>query len=570
MFLRTTTRKNADGTRITYLQLAESAWNKRTKRSETRIIHSFGRVDSPEMTDKLRRLAQSILKRCSPEELVEGKADWRLLDAWPYGHVYALEALWKRLQLDQTIAQLSDDRKFEFSLERALFSMVANRCIAPCSKLYCYEQWLQNDVWVEETKDLQLHHLYRAMDFLIAQKEEIEKALFFRLGDLFSLDVEVIFYDTTSLHFEIDQEDSYETSDEVSDEQAEQAESSEHSSSEETPPLRKRGYSKNKRNEVPQIVVGLAVTRDGFPIKHWVFPGNTVDVSTVEQVKEDLKGWRLTRCVFVADAGIVSQENLRLLSMGGGKYIVCMPAKQGSEVSKEVLTRKGRYQTVAENLRVKEVIVGEGERRRRYAVCHNPQEEERQRKHRAQVLREIEAELASLQENQDGSHSKKVCQLLSSRRYGRYLRQTKKGKLKIDKGSVRAAEKMDGKFVVHSNDDSLSAEDMALGYKQLMRVEECWRTLKSGLSMRPVYHSLEHRIRAHVMLAVLGLLLERIAEQACEDTWRNIRDDLKQIKVAQLLGPDGELWQVTEPGVSARKRLQSLEIKNPPTVLDFC
>jgi hypothetical protein len=121
-----------------------------------------------------------------------------------------------------------------------------------------------------------------------------------------------------------------------------------------------------------RIVVGLAVTRAGFPVRHWVFPGNTVDVSTVEQVKRDLKGWRLSRCVLVGDAGMVSQANLQTLARGGGKYIVCVPMRRGDEVTEEVLARPGRYRAVADNLRVKEVVVGDGERRRRYIVCHNP------------------------------------------------------------------------------------------------------------------------------------------------------------------------------------------------------
>jgi len=257
-----------------------------------------------------------------------------------------------------------------------------------------------------------------------------------------------------------------------------------------------------------------------------VFPGNTVDVTTVKRIKADLKGWQLSRCVFVGDAGMVSEDNLKSLSRGGGKYIVCMPILQGSEVAKEVLTRAGRYQEVADNLRVKEVVVGEGERRRRYVVCHNPQEEKRQRQHREQVLKELEAELATLRECSAEGHTKRVCHLRASGRYGKYIRLTPSGKPVIDQARVREQERLDGKFVVHSNDDTLNAEDMALGYKQLQRVEEAWRTLKSGLGLRPVYHHVPHRIHAHVFLAVLALLLERIAEQACEDTWRNIRDDL--------------------------------------------
>jgi transposase len=280
-----------------------------------------------------------------------------------------------------------------------------------------------------------------------------------------------------------------------------------------------------------------------------------------------LPWWKLSRCVFVGDAGMVSQENLDRLSKSGGKYILCMPMRRGDEVTHEVLQRPGRFQKVSDNLRVKEVVVGEGERRRRYGVCHNPQEEKRQRAHRRQVLYELEAELASLKEVRGESHSKRVCQLRASRRYGRYLRLTKGGLLRIDAAKRRAAEQLDGKFVVHSHDDSLTPADLALGYKQLQRVEEAWRSLKSGLRVRPVYHWAVHRIHAHVALSVLALLLERIIEQACGDTWRHIRADLERIKLAQLLSPHGTVWQVTEPSPEASKHLKSLELENPPAIL---
>jgi transposase len=298
-----------------------------------------------------------------------------------------------------------------------------------------------------------------------------------------------------------------------------------------------------------------------------VFPGNTVDVTTVAQVKQDLKGWQLTRCVFVGDAGMVSEKNLKHLARGGGKYIVCMPVQPGGEVATQVVNRPGRYQEVSENLRVKEVTVGDGERRRRYVVCHNPQEAQRQRLHREKVLEQLGAELDSLRHQTGKTHSKRVCELRASGRYGRYLRLTRTGKPAIDRARVKALARLDGKFIVHSNDDTLSAEDMALGYKQLQRVEEAWRTLKSGLKLRPVFHWAPHRIHAHVALTVFALLLERVAEHACGDTWRNIRDDLKQIKLAQLSSPNGTVWQVTEPGKNAAKRLKNLQINKPPPLL---
>jgi transposase len=245
-----------------------------------------------------------------------------------------------------------------------------------------------------------------------------------------------------------------------------------------------------------------------------------------------------------------------------------MPVHPGGEVATQVVNRPGRYQEVAENLRVKEVTVGDGERRRRYVVCHNPQEAQRQRLHREKVLEQLSAELDSLRHQTDNkSHTKRVCELRASGRYGRYLRLTRTGKPAIDRARVKALARLDGKFVVHSNDDTLSAEDMALGYKQLQRVEEAWRTLKSGLKLRPVFHWAPHRIHAHVALMVFALLLERVAEHACGDTWRNIRDDLRQIKLAQLLSPNGTVWQVTEPGKNAAKRLKTLEINKPPPLL---
>jgi len=495
-----------------------------------------------------------------PEEVVAEDASWNLIDAWPYGDLYVLEQLWRRLGFDEVIAEVLGKRKLGFAVERALFAMVANRACAPCSKLYCYEQWLAEDVHIEGAGELALHHLYRAMDFLEENKAVLEEALYFRMADLLNLDVELIFYDTTSLHFEVDEEDSgLGEDDEVYGSVA--------AGHQRYRALRKRGKAKNGRDDAPQIVVGLAVTRDGFPVRHWVFPGNTVDVTTVAQVKRDLKGWQLTRCVFVGDAGMVSEKNLKSLARGGGKYIVCMPVHAGSEVATQVVNRPGRYKEVTENLRVKEVVVGDGERRRRYVVCHNPQKAQRQRHHRDKVLEHLSAELDSLRHQTNQSHTKRVCELRASGRYGRYLRLTRTGKPVLDQARVKALARLDGKFVVHSNDDTLSAQDMALGYKQLQRVEEAWRTLKSGLKLRPVYHWAPHRIHAHVALTVYALLLERVAEHACGDTWRNIRDDLKQIKLAQLLSPNGTVWQVTEPGQNAAKRLKSLQIKKPPPLL---
>jgi hypothetical protein len=560
MYLRESRQKRADGSVLTHLQLAENVWDPEKQRAQVKILYNCGRADDVASTERLRRLARSILRRCAPEEIVAENPSWQVVNAWPYGDLYVLEQLWQRLGIGEVIAEIGGGRRFDFDVERALFAMVANRACAPSSKLYCYEQWLQEEVHLEGAAELELQHLYRAMDFLEASKEAIEKAIYFRMAGLLKLDVEIVFYDTTSLHFEVDEEDrGVGEPDEVHGSLA--------AGRKTYRALRKRGHSKNGRFDAPQIVVGLAVTRDGFPVRHWIFPGNTVDVTTVERVKQDLQGWQLSRCVFVGDAGMVSKANLETLARGGGKYILCMPIHRGGEVAQEVVTRPGRYQKVADNLEVKEVTVGDGERRRRYVVCYNPEEAARQKQHRDQVLKELAAEIDGLGTPRGPSHSKRVCDLRASGRYGRYLRLTRRDVPRIHQAAVAEASRLDGKFVVHSNDDTLSAADLALGYKQLQRVEIAWRSLKSGLKLRPVFHWAPHRIHAHVALTVLSLLLERVAEQACGDTWRNIKDDLRRIKLAQLLSPNGTVWQVTEPAPDALKRLKSLQIQKPPPIL---
>lgn len=548
MYLRTIKRHNVDGSEVAYYQLAENVWDSARGCAVAKVIYSFGRADALDI-DKLRRLARSILRVVDgvPQQPPSSAPTVELRDAWPVGGVFVLEHLWKELGIDAEIKRLLGGRRIKQPFERALFAMVANRALCPYSKLYCWEQWLREEVYLPSCKDLELHNLYLAMDFLEEHKAEIEKAIYFRMADLMNADVDLIFYDTTSLHFEIDEEDEAEL-----DRQGRSFE-----------PPRKRGHSKNGREDAPQIVIGLAVTREGLPVRWWVFPGNTSDVSTVEQVKADLRGWRLGRCVFVGDSGMISKDNRRTLSLGGGKYILCCRMRSDNEVSQQVLTRAGRYHTVADNLLVKEVFVGDGERRQRYVVCHNPKEEDRQRTHRQKLLKELAAELVSLDESRAG-HSKRVCALLSSKRFGPFLRQTSLGKLRLDRTAIAEAARYDGKWVITSNDDTLTPEDLALGYKQLLRVEAAWRQLKSGLRLRPVFHFRPWRIHAHVSLTVLGLLLERIAEIRAGDTWRNLCAQLESIKVIEYDHDGARIQQTSELRPEVVDLLGRLKVPLPP------
>ena len=550
MYLRTTQRRNADGTTVRYYQLAENTWDVAKGCAVARVVYNFGRADKLDRST-LQRLAHSILRVVQEQEgqvVSEDGTAIQLLDAWPFGGIWVLEQLWKELGIDSIMKRQAGVKRSTLRLLDAIFVMVLNRTLEPVSKLYCWEQWLREEVFLPRGNGLELHHLYLGMDLLENNKEEIEKSVYLAMADLMNADVDLIFYDTTSLHFEVDEEDETELG----------------KQERRYPAQRKRGHSKNGRDDAPQIVIGLAVTRDGLPVRSWVFPGNTADVTTVERVKNDLRGWRLGRCVFVGDAGMNSEENRRSLSLGAGKYILASKMRAGDEVTHDVLTRPGRYRTIKDNLRVREVIVGDGERARRYVLCHNPLEEERQRKHRERLVAQLELELGSLRQLDGNRHSKRACELRTSARFGRYLSEDESGKLSIDRAAIRNAERYDGKWVVTSNDDTLTSTDLALGYKQLMRVEQCWRQLKSGLRLRPVYHYRPWRIHAHVTITVLGLLLERIIEIRSGDTWRNVLDKLQTIKVVEYERDGVRVRQTTELRPEVQQLLARLKVTAPP------
>jgi transposase len=429
--------------------------------------------------------------------------------------------------------------------------MAAPRLEAPGSKLACATNWLPDVAFLPEAEGLGVDQLYRALDFLLVWSEQIEREVFLQAADLFRLDVDLIFYDTTTAYFEIDAAD---------DEATEWA-------GRLYAPLRRRGHNKEGRDGQPQVIVALAVTRDGMPVRSWVLPGDTADVATVARIKEDLRAWRLGRCVFVGDAGMYSAANLAALSRGLGRYILATPLRKLSEVEAEVLTRPGRYKPVADNLQVKEVVVGDGERRRRYVLCLNPQEAERQRRHREGVLGELAAELDRLAAR-EADHPKAACALLASRRYGRYLATDYLGRPRLDPAKVKAAAKFDGKFAVITNDDTLSAEDVALGYKGAWIIESCFRRLKqTGLELRPMFHWSPRRIEAHIKLCILALQMQRAAEIRCAQPWARIAHQLAALKAIRYRAQGRAIVQRSKIPESLGEILKNLSISAPKKII---
>jgi transposase len=296
---------------------------------------------------------------------------------------------------------------------------------------------------------------------------------------------------------------------------------------------------------MPQVVIGMAVTREGIPVRCWTWPGNTADVTTVAKVKADLRGWKLNRVVWAVDRGFVSEENLIELQKGGAHYIAGKKLRSGEDDVEQALSRQGRFKRVSENLEVKEVVVGDGEARKRMVLVRNPAEVARDRDQRERALASIEKELSALPADQD-AHSKATCALMSHPTFGRYLKVDKKGRPVIDRDKVHAEERLDGKFLLLTSDDTLDATDVALGYKQLAEVERAWRTLKSELDIRPMYHRLDDRIRAHVLLCWLALLLIRVVEVQTERSWQHVRAEVERVHRMVWEGRHSTVAQCTE------------------------
>ena len=286
------------------------------------------------------------------------------------------------------------------------------------------------------------------------------------------------------------------------------------------------GKSKDHRDDLPQVVIGMAVTRDGIPVRVWCWPGDTADSALIRQVKDDMRDWCLSKVIWVADRGFTSAENRRYLRKGGGSYIIGEKLRSGSADAQAALSRQGRYKDVAGNLKVKEVRIADDER---FVICFNPEAAERDAAVRA--THDRPASRTSIRDSDQLSRDKRAeLRGVISTKPGlnRYLRVTPGGLLRTDAAKAKAEENLDGKYLLRTADPKLSAEDIALGYKQLLEVERGWRDMKQVIDLRPVYHRREDRIRAHVILCWLALLLARIAENATGRTWPELRRELDQ------------------------------------------
>ena len=545
MFVR---RKKVRGQ--VYLQIVENRRDKGKVRQ--RVLASLGREDRLKQSGSLDGLAESVARHCESLLVISAHREGKLgeVENLRIGPALVFERLWEQTGCRQAIEAFTGGRRFRFSLERAVFLTVLHRLFDPGSDRSA-EKWKEL-YRIEDTESLQLHQLYRTMNWLgeeldsteqvgrtpfvpRCRKDLIEEELFSQRRDLFS-SLDLVFFDTTSIYFE--------------------------GRGGET--IGKRGNSKDHRPDLAQMVVGIVIDAEGTPICCEMWPGNTTDVKSLIPVVDRLcRRFSINQICIVADRGMTCKETIKNLDAREWKYILGARLRSVKEVKREVLSRAGRYREVYPGrkrskepapLKVKQVMVND----HRYVVCLNLEQARYDAMTREAIVESLQKQLRR------GDKS-----LVGNKGYRRYLRSAGKD-FTIDEEKVAAEARYDGKWVLRTNTD-LSAEEVALKYKQLWTVEEMIRSVKSILETRPIYHQKDETIRGHVFCSFLALILRKELEDRLQRAgwnleWNDVVQDLnslEQIKVVQ----EGKqfLLRTATKGV-AGKVFQAVGVALPPTV----
>ncbi len=504
-----------------YLQLVEN--RREGYRTVQRVLFTLGRLDKLTATGSTDALLRSLARFGQTVRLMEA-GDLEKGSSQPLGPDLVFGRLWQTTGVQQALHNLLQDRLFEFPVERAIYLTVLHRLFTSGSDRSA-ERW-RRDVVIPGAEGLELHHLYRAMRWLGEVKDEVEEVLFAGRRDLFT-DLSLAFFDTTSLYFEGRGGES----------------------------LGQYGHSKDHRPDLRQMVVGAVLTGDGRPICCELWPGNHADGNALLPVVDGLRQrFGITRVCWVADRGMISQDTIEGLEARKLKYILGARLRRQREVASSVLARAGRYQEVADNLRVKEVRVNG----RRYIVCLNPDEAVKDAAEREAIIKALEDEL------RQGAR-----QLVGNRGYRRFLR-VDKDAVTIDTKKIAAEARYDGKFVLRTN-TSLPADEVAVQYKRLLLVEQFFRATKSLLATRPIFHQWDATIRGHVFCSFLALVLvdelkRRLASQGLNLEWDVIRQDLQALDQVEVR-EGGQRFLLRSPlqGV-AGKVLQAAGVAVPPPV----
>jgi hypothetical protein len=536
-----------------YLQIVHSV--RKGKKVRQQVIGTLGRLDLLEANGQLERLMRSGLRHCESFAVIDAHAAGEIqpVAIRRIGPDLVFARLWKESGIAEVLRSVLKTRQYEFDVERAIYLTVLHRLFASGSDRAA-ERW-REDYLIPGTQGLELHHLYRAMAFLgdpIEQlpkpigavrcnKDLIEEALFERRRDLFT-EVELVFFDTTSLYFEGRGGES----------------------------IGQRGHNKDHRPDLKQMIVGMAVDVEGRPICCEMWPGNTADVTTlVPVVKRMRERFRIREITVVADRGMVSQATLEAFENSDPpvRYIVGVRMRRQKEVSISVLGSHARwFESVPQRskakdpapLKVKEVWVED----RRYVVCLNEEERRKDAHDREAIVAHLKEQL------RNGDKS-----LVSNKGYRRYLKVEASSHFVIDEKQVKAEEHYDGLWVLRTN-TVYNAETVAHVYKALWTVEDIIRTAKSILETRPIYHKCNATIRGHVFCSFLALLLKTELERRMkfadlQGEWAQVLRGLEALQQVEATFQNKRFLLRSQLGAEASAALRAVGVAAPPTLREL-
>lgn len=534
-----------------YLQIVEN--RKIAGKVVQRVVSTVGRLDRLRAKGEIETLVRSLSRFSEKVLLVLSGKSEVAAETRKIGPALIFERLWQELGIAKVLRQLLNGRLYGFNVERAIFLTVLHRLLVSGSDRFC-NQW-RRDYVIDGAEELELHQLYRAMAFLGEEvldqaqatpfsprcsKDLVEEALFARNRNLFS-SLDLVFFDTTSIYFE----------------------------GQGGAELGRKGFSKDHRPDLNQMIVGVVLDDQGMPLCCEMWPGNTTDVKTLVPVLERIRNrFHVVNSCLVADRGMISQETLNVLEDPASTtpYILGVRMRQLKEVREEVLARAGRFQEVTpvgtstkdpSPLKVKEVWLGE----KRYIVCLNPKQAVKDAADREAILEALRDKLIK---NPKG--------LVGNKGYRKYLK-IQRGSVTINMAKVKQESRFDGKWVLQTN-TKLPAATVALKYKELWQVEQAFRDIKTMFETRPVFHKCTETIRGHVFCSFLALMLRkelyrRLEAHGHSFEWADIKQDLKALQET-IIEDDGKRLAVRSQCLgTCGKLFQSVGVAIPPTIREI-
>lgn len=534
-----------------YLQIVEN--RREGKKTVQRVIATIGRMDRLKAKGGIDKLMRSLSKYSEKVMLVLSGKSNIVANFKKIGPSFIFGRLWKELGIQKVIGGLLVGRRFGFDVERAIFLTVLHRLFVSGSDRFC-DRW-RRDYLIEGTEDLSLHQLYRAMAWIGEELEDqrdatpfaprctkdlIEEGMFSEHRNLFS-SLDLVFFDTTSIYFE--------------------------GIGGET--IGQKGKSRDHRPDLNQMIVGVVLDDRGSPICCEMWPGNTTDVKTLIPVTDRIRHrFKVGRFCVVADRGMISKETIGELEdrQRNIPYILGVRMRKVKEVRKAVLSRPGRYREVYPEgrdrkepspLKVKEVII----RGRRYIVCLNTREAKKDAADRQAIVEHLKDRIKT-----------DAKALIGNKGYRRYIK-LEPGSIHIDFDKIKDEERFDGKWVLQTNTD-LTAEEVAIKYKQLWEVEQAFRDIKSILETRPIFHQRDETIRGHVFCSFLALVLRkelfrRLGERGHSFEWADIKQDLKALQEAVIEDNGRSLAIRSECLGTCGKIFRAVGVAIPPTIREL-